>query len=115
MRVLLVNDYSTPTAGAEISLLRLCNRLRELGLEVRVFASDAELIAGPSFSDYSSFGTTTRWQALTSAFNVSARRSFARALDDFRPDIVHVNMFLWQLSPAILHSLADIPTVVLST
>ena len=32
----------------------------------------------------------------------SARRSLKRVLDEFQPDVVHVKMFLWQLSPMIL-------------
>jgi glycosyltransferase involved in cell wall biosynthesis len=102
MKILLVNDYATPTAGAEINLKALRDGLLKLDHEVRVFSSRAELIPGQSFADDTCFGTTSPLQALTSTVNFSARRSLRRVLDEFQPDVVHVKMFLWQLSPMIL-------------
>ena len=111
MKILLVNDYATPTAGAEIMLLVYRDGLRARGHDVRVFASRAELIPGPSFADYTCFGTTSRLQALNSALNLSARVQLAKVLKEFQPDVVHVKMFLWQLSPLILSLLKDVPAV----
>jgi glycosyltransferase involved in cell wall biosynthesis len=102
MRILLVNDYATPAAGAEITLKALRDGLRQRGHEVRVFSSRAQLIPGPSFADDSCFGTNSTLQVASSTVNISARRSLARVLEEFRPDVVHVKMFLWQLSPLIL-------------
>ena len=102
MRILLVNDSAVPTAGAEISLKALRDGLRRRGHEVRVFSSRAELIPGTSFADENCFGTNSPLQVLSSTVNLSARRSLARLLDEFQPDVVHVKMFLWQLSPLIL-------------
>lgn len=77
-----------------------------------VFASDATLAGGlESFADYHCRGTTTRAQAVLSAFNPSAAKGLVRALSEFRPDVVHVKMFLWQLSPSILRHLVGRPSV----
>ena len=111
MRILLLNDYGTPTAGAEMVTLALRDELRRRGHEVRVLSSDAELIPGRSFADRTCFGTTTRLQTLSSLVNPSAVRALRRELDAFRPDVVQVNMFMWQLSPAILGALRDVPVV----
>ena len=46
------------------------------------------------------------------AWNPSARRALARELDAFAPDLVHVRMFMTQLSPAILPLLADVPALL---
>jgi glycosyltransferase involved in cell wall biosynthesis len=106
MRILIVNDYAVPTGGAETIMHDQRDWLRARGHEVRVFASDAQIVpAGLPVADYLCRGTTSRFQALRSAFNPSASAAIAAALDDFNPDIVHVKMFLWQLSPAILHAL----------
>ena len=107
MRILLINDYATPTAGAEIMVLLLRDELRRRGHDVRVFASRAQLIPGDSFADYTCFGTTGRWQAVSSTFNISAWWNLRRVLRAFRPEVVHVKMFLWQLSPAILPLLGN--------
>ena len=92
-------------------LLMLRDGLRALGHEVRVFASRTPLIPGESFADTTCFGTTTRFQAVSSAFNPSAYFALRSALKDFQPDIVHVKMFLWQLSPSILPLLRDVPAI----
>lgn len=111
MKILLVNDYSTATAGAERVTLQMRDALRARGHVVRVFASRAELIPGERFADASAFGTTTRLQTLTSTVNVSAARALARELRTFAPDVVQVHLFLWQLSPSILAVLRDVPAV----
>jgi glycosyltransferase involved in cell wall biosynthesis len=111
MRILLVNDYATPTAGAERVTRDLRDGLRALGHEVRVFASRAQLIAGESFADADCYGTNTRLQTLSSAVNLSAARALERELRDFKPDVVQVHMFLWQLSPTILPVLRGVPAV----
>lgn len=102
MKVLLVHDYGTPTGGAERQMLALRDGLRARGHEVRLFASDASLVPSPSSADDHCFGTTTRLQVLTQVVNPSAVVQLRRVLHRFRPDVVHVRMMLWQLSPAIL-------------
>ena len=111
MRILLVNDYATPTAGAERLTLDMRDGLRARGHEVRVLASRAQLIAGASFADASCWGTNTRVQTLTSTVNLSAARALRRELRRFAPDVVQVHMFLWQLSPSILPVLRGVPSV----
>ncbi len=112
MRILMVNDYAVPTGGAETIMYDQCAWLRARGHEVRVFASDAQIIpAGLPKADYQCRGTTSRFQAALSAFNPSASSALSKALDDFNPDIVHVKMFLWQLSPSILRVLKGRPSV----
>jgi glycosyltransferase involved in cell wall biosynthesis len=111
MRILLVNDYATPTAGAERLTLDMVEGLRARGHEVRVFASRAQLIAGASFADATCWGTNTRVQTLTSTVNFSAARALRRELRLFAPDVVQVHMFLWQLSPSILPILRAVPSV----
>lgn len=111
MKILLVNDYGTPVAGAERLLSDLRDALRARGHVVRVFSSRAEPSAGASFADATAYGTTSRLQTLTSMYNVSAARALSRELGEFAPDVVHIHMFLWQLSPSILSVLARVPTV----
>jgi glycosyltransferase involved in cell wall biosynthesis len=111
MRILLVNDYATATAGAERITLNLRDGLRARGHDVRVFASRAQLIAGESFADATCYGTNSRVQTLSSTVNPSAARELQRVLREFAPDVVQVQMFLWQLSPSILPLLRDVPSV----
>ena len=107
MKVLLVNDYATPTGGAELQMLRLREALRERGHDARLFASSA----GGGDPDYRCFGTTSRFRTLLQTANPSARVRLARVLRAFRPDVVHVRLFLTQLSPLILPLLRRVPSI----
>ena len=111
MRLLLLNDYATPTAGAELITLHLRDAFRAAGHETRVLASSAQLIPDHDFADASAYGSTARLQPLSAMVNPSARHALRGELESFRPDAVQVNMFMWQLSPSILPLLADVPTV----
>jgi glycosyltransferase involved in cell wall biosynthesis len=112
MRILLLHDYGTPTGGAENQMLRLRELLRERGHTVKLFTTDASLAPGaPVLADATCAGHTGRWQSVTSLLNFSAYRELQQLLQDFRPDVVHVRMFLWQLSPLILPLLRKIPAV----
>lgn len=112
MKILLLHDYSTATGGAELQMLALRRGLQERGHEVRLFASRAMPVAGyPQLADYICFGTTSPAQVLTQTANPLAYWQLRRVLRDFQPDLVHIRMFLWQLSPLILPLLKDIPCV----
>ncbi len=111
MRVLLINDYGGRYAGAETLTLGLRSALRERGHDARLLASDAPLLPGENLADYRCAGTTSRLQPILEAYNPSAARAVRRAIHEFRPDVIHVSMFLWQLSPSILREFRAVPAV----
>jgi len=111
MKILLVNDYATPTGGAELLTFTLRNQLCERGHEARIFASSARPGAGLSFADYECFGTTTALAPVLQVANIWAFWRLRQVLATFRPDVVHVGVFLTQLSPLILPLLQNLPSV----
>ncbi|WP_420453610.1 glycosyltransferase family 4 protein [Ilumatobacter sp.] len=112
MRVLLVNDYGTASGGAEIQMLRIRELLRERGHQVRLLTSDARLVEGFDVAaDVAARGRTDLGQVLTQTINPSAWHHLGAELDRHPPDVVHVRMFLWQLSPLVLRRLADVPVL----
>lgn len=112
LRILLLNDYGTATGGAEIQLLLLRRCLRERGHEVRLFSSRARPGAAPIEADDTCFGTISPLRTPLQVMNVWAARDLARTIASFRPDIVHVGLFLTQLSPSILPLLRDTPSLL---
>ncbi len=110
MKILLVNDYAMPAGGVEIQMRMLRDGLRRRGHDARFFASSAGPGAGAG-ADYSGFGTTSPFRTLLQTANPWAARQLGRVLADFRPDVVHVAMFLTQLSPMILPLLAQVPSL----
>jgi glycosyltransferase involved in cell wall biosynthesis len=78
---------------------------------VRLFASSARPGAEESFADYECFGTTSRFRTLLQTANPWAFTRLRRVLAEFRPDVIHVRIFLTQLSPLILPLLRDVPSL----
>ena len=112
MKILLIHDIGTATGGAELQMLALRQGLRDLGHDVRLFSSSATPVAGSELlADYSCFGTNSLLQVLSQTINPSAYINLGKILQEFQPDIVHVRMFMWQMSPAILTLLKDIPCI----
>ena len=109
MKILLVNDIGRPTGGAEFQMLALKRGLQERGHEVRLFSSRASLVEGELVADYSCFGSNSKLQVLSQTANIDAYWQLRCILSEFQPDVVHVRMFMWQLSPLILPLLKDIP------
>jgi glycosyltransferase involved in cell wall biosynthesis len=112
VRILLVNDYGTETGGAEIQLLLLRRCLRERGHEALLFSSGARPGGAALEADVTCFGTVTALRTPLQVMNPWAATGLARVIDAFRPDIVHVGVFLTQLSPSILPVLRDVPALL---
>ena len=112
MKILIINDHATLTGGAELQALLLRERLRARGHDVRLFASRARTRSSRDHADYSCLGSTSPWiRTWLSAANPWAKKALEKALADFKPDVVHVIMFLTQLSPMILPLLERVPTL----
>ena len=111
MKILLVNDYGTPDGGAEIATLSLRDGLRRRGHEVVLLATDARGNV-PSQADIECAGGAAGYRGrILQTANFSARRAMRRTLAEFEPDVVHVGLFLTQLSPLILPLLRAVPSV----
>ena len=112
MRILLVNDYGVLAGGAERVTADLRDGLRARGHGVRLLASTASPIPLANDAEYRCYGTNAAPQRFLQVWNPFAVRALRGALAGFRPDIVHVRMFLTQLSPAILPLLARTPAIL---
>ena len=75
--------------------------LKEKGHEVAVFAMDYPENLETPWKKYFP-QNMSRLMAFTRPFgSVEVKRKFGRLLDDFRPDVVHLNNIHTQLSPVI--------------
>ncbi len=113
MRILLVHDHGAASGGAETQTLAIRAGLQERGHQASLFSSRVELVPGfPILADRTCFGTTYgKLQVVSQTYNPSARSGLARALKELRPEVVHLRMFLSQLSPSILTLLRPIPCI----
>jgi glycosyltransferase involved in cell wall biosynthesis len=108
--VLVVNDSSSPSGGAEVMTLRIADFLRRRGHECKVFSSNADTGGGPPVGDYLCKHNREGFYN-TTLHNFSAVSTLDRAVKEFKPDVIHVRMFLTQLSPSILPVVARFPSV----
>jgi glycosyltransferase involved in cell wall biosynthesis len=112
VKILLVNDYAMEGYGSELQMLALRDGLRQRGHDVRIFSSNARLVQkGDILADYQCPGTLSRLLTLLQTANPWAYWKLRRVLREFRPDVVHVKIFLTQLSPLILPLLKNIPSL----
>ena len=123
VRVLLVNKFFHPRAGAETSFLQTRRLLQERGDEVIDFAmqheanlpSPYEAFFAPERS-YDAGGAIVKRaaDAASSVYSLSARKALSRLLDAHRPDVAHLHNIYHQLTLSVIDELAKrrIPTVL---
>ena len=112
MRVLLVNDGVANEGGIETYLTFVRSELEQRGDEVRLLTSSVGSKADGT-ADYVAFGATRKpAQAFLQIVNPGAVATVRRAVREFRPDVVVVNMFEMHLSPAIFAALGSVVTVL---
>ena len=112
MRVLLVHDYGGLVGGAEHMSVTLRDGLRARGHDARLLATTAEPVAAERVADELCFGTMGPARKVLQAANPLALRRLREVLAAFAPDVVHLRMFMTQLSPLVLRALRDVPTVL---
>lgn len=111
MKILLVNKFFYRKGGSETYMYALAEGLREMGHEVAFFSMQHPSNE-PSYwskyfvseKDYN--GNTSLFrkvgEAVTIAYSPEARRKFEALLEDFKPDIIHLNLVHRQLTFSIL-------------
>lgn len=110
-RVLILHDYAGGRGGAEHIALELRRGLRARGIAAQLLTSTADPWEDDEAPDSVCPGRTDPLRVISETWNPAAARAVARELERFQPDIVHIVMFLTQLSPAILSALDAVPTV----
>lgn len=101
MRILLSNKFYYRRGGDCIYVLNLEQLLKKHGHEVAVFAMDYPDNLETPWKKYFP-GNMTKLMAFSRPFGShEVKRKFNLLLDDFRPEVVHLNNIHTQLSPVI--------------
>ena len=101
MKILLSNKFYYRRGGDCIYMLNLGQLLKEHGHDVAVFAMDYPDNLESSWKKYFP-SNMSKLKAFTRPFgDGETRRKFGQLLDDFKPDVVHLNNIHTQLSPVI--------------
>lgn len=112
MKVLIVNKFLFPNGGSETYIFEIGKQLTALGHEVQYFGMEHEgRIVGNRAESYTSNMDfhSGKWSRLLYPFkiiySVEARKKIRLVLEDFSPDVVHLNNFNFQLTPSILYEI----------
>ncbi len=110
MRILIVNKFLYPNGGSETYIFKLGQELSKLGHEVQYFGMEHEgRCVGNRVDAYTTdmdFHGGSKLSKLTypikTIYSSEARKKIRLVLDNFKPDIVHLNNFTYQLTPSII-------------
>lgn len=110
MKVLIVNKFLYPNGGSETYIFNLGKELERQGHEVQYFGMEHEgRIVGNRLNIYTEdmdFHSGSKLAKLTyplkTIYNEDAAKKIREVLDDFWPDVVHLNNFTYQLTPSII-------------
>ena len=110
MRVLIINIFLYPNGGSETYIFKLGEALEQHGHEVQYFGMEHEgRCVGNRVNAYTSdmdFHGGSKLSKLTypikTIYSKEARVQLRKELDDFKPDVCHLNNFNYQLTPSII-------------
>lgn len=110
MKILMINKFLYPNGGSETYIFRLGDYLQSQGHEVQYFGMEHEgRIVGNRVNAYTSnmdFHGGSKLAKLTypikTIYSSEARKKIRLVLEDFRPDVCHLNNFNYQLTPSII-------------
>lgn len=106
MKILMVNKFHYLKGGSEKYYFELAELLREHGHEVAFFSMKDEKNIKTDCKEYFvepiDLNTGSKLKALDVIYSKENKKKMEEALDEFKPDIVHLNNFQRQLSASII-------------
>lgn len=106
MKILIVNKFHYLKGGSEKYYFELAELLREHGHEVAFFSMKDEKNIKTDCKEYFvepiDLNTGSKLKALDVIYSKENKKKMEEALDEFKPDIVHLNNFQRQLSASII-------------
>lgn len=110
MKILMVNKFLYPNGGSETYIFKLGEYLLLQGHEVQYFGMehDARTVgnrvnAYTSNMDFHGGNKIAKLMyPIKTIYSYEARKKIRMVLDDFQPDVCHLNNFNYQLTPSIL-------------
>lgn len=111
MKILLVNKFHYLKGGSEKYYFELANLLKEKGHQIAFFSMQNEknIKTGEKeyFVDEIDLNTGSKLKALDVIYSKENKKKMTEALEDFKPDIVHINNFQRQLSESIIDAINE--------
>lgn len=122
MKILMVNKFLYPKGGAETYFLKIGNYLQENGHEVQYFGmydkkntmkNNAEIYT--SNVDFHNAGIEKILYPFKIVYSKEAKQKIKKVIEDFKPDIIHMNNINFQLTPSIIDAAYEMNVPVVQT
>lgn len=114
MKILMVNKFLYPRGGSESYMLYLGEYLTKLGHEVAYFGmyDDQNTVGNPAEKytqnmDFHSKGIQRFLYPFKIIYSFEAKRKIMQVIDQFKPDVVHMNNINFQLTPSIIYGIKN--------
>lgn len=108
----MVNKFLYPNGGSETYIFKLGNYLKSQGHEVQYFGMEHEdRVVGndvecyTSNMDFHSGKLKKIFYPVKIIYSIEARKKIRKVLDDFCPDVIHLNNFNFQITPSIIYEI----------
>ena len=110
MKILMINKFLHPNGGSETYIFKLGEYLNAHGHEVQFFGMEhPDRCVGNRVDSYTSnmdFHGGSKLSKLLYpvkiVYSAEARKKLRPVLEDFQPDVVHLNNFSYQLTPSVI-------------
>lgn len=111
MRILLVNKFHYLKGGSEKYYFELAELLKKNEHEVAFFSMEDEKNIKTNCKEYFvkpiDLNTSSKLKAFDVIYSKENKNKMKEALEDFRPDVVHLNNFQRQLSASIIDAIKE--------
>ncbi|MBR7164210.1 MAG: glycosyltransferase [Clostridia bacterium] len=112
MKILMVNKFLYPRGGSESYMLYLAEHLKKIGHEIQFFGMyDEKNTVGNAKGlytqnmDFHAKGLARFLYPFKIVYSFEAKKKIMQVIDDFKPDIVHMNNINFQLTPSIIYGI----------
>lgn len=110
MKVLMINKFLYPNGGSETYIFKLGDFLKANGHEVQFFGMEHEgRCVGNNVEAYTEdmdFHDASKidklFYPMKTIYSADARKKIRLVLEDFKPDVCHLNNFNYQLTPSVI-------------
>ncbi|MBE5758503.1 MAG: glycosyltransferase family 4 protein [Clostridiales bacterium] len=110
MKILMINKFLYPRGGAETYVFKLGEQLIKEGHEVQYFGMEHadnivhnRINAYTKYMDFRNARLLERLRyPLRTIYSTEARKKIRLVLEDFQPEVCHLNNFNYQLTPSII-------------